>query len=209
MTPSFCLLCFAVFTSVAFPWAAAGASEAEPLFQPAKVVAKELAPGELMPEVTLHDSRGAEFHLEDLRGKTVAITFFYSRCTATTFCPLVGRKFDAAQALLARMELGRSCHLLSISLDPQRDTPEMLAAYAQGYQADIERWTFATGNYEDIQKLGDAVGLEYKRVGDRIDHNLRTVIVDARGHIRRIFRGDEWTPQELVAELGATSRRFH
>jgi protein SCO1/2 len=167
--------------------------------------AKELAVGELMPEVTLRDSRGGEFHLGDLRGKTVAVTFFYSRCTAAAFCPLVGRKFDAAQALLRRVPFGQNCHLLSISLDPQRDTAEMLAAYAQGYQADSGYWTFAAGNDdEDIRKLGDAVGLEYKRVGDRIDHNLRTVIVDAGGRIRRVFRGDDWTPQELVAELGGS-----
>lgn len=208
MTPLFHSLCLAAAAVLLFPQAAMCAPEEPMLFQPANLVAKELAFGELMPDVTLRDSGGGELHLGDLRGKTVAITFFYSRCTAAAFCPLVGRKFDAVQALLARAEFGQRCHLLSISLDPQRDTSEMLAAYAQGYQADSSRWTFATGNYEDIQKLGDAVGLEYKRVGDRIDHNLRTVIVDASGHIRRIFRGDEWTPQELVAELGATSRRY-
>jgi protein SCO1/2 len=172
------------------------------------VVAKELAPGELIPDVTLRDSRGGELHMSDFRGKTVAVTFFYSRCTAATFCPMVGRKFDSAQAMLTRKEFAAKCRILSISLDPERDTAEMLAAYAQGYQADPERWTFATSNYEDLQRVGDAVGLEYKRVGDRIDHNLRTVIVDAQGRIRRVFRGDEWTPQELVAELRAASRRF-
>lgn len=209
MKPIFRLFCLTVAAGLLFPWTAGSAPEAPALFQPANVAVKELTLGELMPEATLRDSLGRELHLEDLRGKTVAITFFYSRCTTATFCPMVGRKFDAAQALLARMEFGRSCHLLSVSLDPERDTPEMLAAYARGYQADPERWSFATGNYVDIQKMGDAVGLEYKRVGDRIDHNLRTVIVDASGHIRHIFRGEEWTPQELVAELGATSRRFH
>jgi protein SCO1/2 len=208
MTPLLRPLCLAA-VALSLPWHAVGAPEEAPLFQPAPAVARELAPGDLMPDVTLRDSQGGELHLGDLRGKTVAITFFYSRCTAANFCPMVGRKFDVAQALLARVEFGKNCHLLSISLDPQRDTPEMLAAYARGYQADLQRWTFATGNYEDIQKLGDAVGLEYKRVGDRIDHNLRTVIVDASGRIRHVFRGDEWTPQELVAELGAASRRYH
>lgn len=162
-----------------------------------------------MPDVLLRDSRGSELHLDYFRGKTVAVTFFYSRCTAANFCPMVGRKFDTAQTMLARMEFGGKCRLLSISLDPERDTAEMLAAYAHGYHADPDRWTFAASNYEDLQRLADAVGLEYKRVGDRIDHNLRTVIVDASGHIRHVFRGDEWTPQELVAELGSTSRRFH
>jgi len=201
------LLCVAI-AALLLPRAEGGEPVAPEFFRPVNAVAKELAVGELMPDVTFRDSRGDELHLGDFRGKTVAVTFFYSRCTAATFCPMVGRKFDTAQALLARMDFGGKCHLLSISLDPDRDTAEMLAAYAQGYQADLDRWTFATSNYGDLQKLGDAVGLEYKRVGDRIDHNLRTVIVDASGHIRRVFRGDEWTPQELVAELVSTSRRF-
>lgn len=200
-------LCLAV-AALLLPRANGGEPDAPAIFQPVNLVAKELAPGELIPDVTLRDSRGDELHMSDFRGKTVAVTFFYSRCTAATFCPMVGRKFDAAQAMLTRMESGAKCRLLSISLDPERDTAAMLAAYAQGYQADPQRWTFATSNYEDIQKLGGAVGLEYKRVGDRIDHNLRTVIVDASGRIRRVFRGDEWTPQELVAELRAASRRF-
>ncbi len=161
-----------------------------------------------MPDVPLRGSDGGEIRLRDFRGKALAITFFYSRCTAATFCPLVGRNFDAAQSLLARMEAGGRCHLLSISLDPVRDTPEVLTAYARGYQADPELWTFATGEEGDIQKLGEAVGLEYRRAGERIDHNLRTVVLDANGCIRHIFRGDAWTPQELAAELNAISRRY-
>ncbi len=89
-----------------------------------------------MPDVPLRDQDGGEIRLRDFRGKALAITFFYSRCTAAAFCPLVGRNFDATQALLLRMGAAERCHLLSISLDPKRDTPEMLSAYARGYQAD-------------------------------------------------------------------------
>jgi protein SCO1/2 len=196
--------------AVLLPWNPSGRGEDAPsTFQRAPVVvSRELALGELMPDVPLRSQDGGDLWLRDFRGQAVAITFFYSRCTAATFCPLVGRKFDTAQTLLSRMNAGGRCHLLSISLDPERDTPEMLSAYARGYQADAALWTFATGSEHDVQKLGDAVGLEYKRVGDRIDHNLRTVILDAGGHIRHILRGDSWTPQELVADLNATARQF-
>lgn len=186
----------------------ASAETVPPPFQPAPVVSRELNVGDLLPDVPLRREDGREFRLRDFHGRAVAITFFYSRCSAATFCPLVGRNFDVAQELLAKMGAGDKCHLLSISLDPARDTPEILAAYAKGYQADAQLWTFAAASEEDIRLIGGAVGLEYKRVGDRIDHNLRTVIVDAGGHIRRIFRGDEWTPQELAAELMATARRY-
>ncbi|MEZ0257534.1 MAG: SCO family protein [Chthoniobacter sp.] len=208
MTPFFRLLCFAAATAFPLPWPVLAEAESAALFQPANIAPQELALGELMPDVLLRGCRGEEVRLADFRGKAVAVTFFYSRCTAATFCPLVGRNFAAAQSLLKQMGAAGNCHLLSISLDPARDTSEVLAAYARGYEADPALWTFAAGNEADIQKLGAAVGLEYKRVDDLIDHNLRTVVLDASGHVRRIFRGDGWTPQELAAELNATARRF-
>jgi protein SCO1 len=188
---------------------ASGGLQAEPLFEPPATVARELEIGDLLPDVPLRGGDGREMRLRDFRGKALAVTFFYSRCTRGEFCPLVGRNFDVAQTLLTRMGVGGRCHLLSISLDPKHDTPDVLTAYARGYQADPQLWTFASGNEADVQKLGNAVGLEYRRVDDRIDHNLRTVVVDASGHIRHIFRGDGWTPQELAAELSATARQYH
>jgi protein SCO1/2 len=182
--------------------------EAPALFERAPVVSRELSIGEPMPDVPLRGGDGRELRLRDFRGKAVAVTFFYSRCNAATFCPLVGQKFDAAQALLTRMGAAKHCHLLSISLDPERDTSEMLSAYAKGFGADAGIWTFATGSVENIRKLGEAIGLEYQRVGDRIDHNLRTVILDGDGCIRRVLRGDGWTPQELAADLNAAARQY-
>lgn len=208
MTPSFRSLFLAVAMAFSISWPAVAEAETASLFEPVNVGPRELAVGELMPDVPLRGSHGEEMRLADYRGKAVALTFFYSRCTAAKFCPLVGRNFDVAQSLLRQMNAGEKCHLLSISLDPAHDTSDMLAAYARGYEADPALWTFATGNEADIQKLGTAVGLEYKRVEDRIDHNLRTVVLDASGHVRRIFRGNGWTPQELAAELNATARRF-
>lgn len=186
---------------------ARAATESSP-FEPAPVIARELNMGDLLPDVPLRREDGQEFHLRDFHGEAVAITFFYSRCSAATFCPLVGRNFNIAQELLTKMGVGGKCHLLSISLDPAHDTTEVLAAYAKGYKADGQLWTFAAASKEDLRRLGDSIGLEYQRVGERIDHNLRTVIVDASGHIRHIFRGGEWTPQELAAELVTTARRY-
>jgi protein SCO1/2 len=186
-----------------------GRGEDAPLFQKPTVVPHELNIGDMMPDVPLRGRDGCEVHLRDFLGKAVAINFFYSRCTVATFCPLVSRNFDEAQTLLARMHVREQCHLLSLSLDPARDTPEILAAYAKGYHANSDLWTFATASEADLHDLGDAVGLEFKWAGDRLDHNLRTVIVDSHGCIRHVFRGDGWTPQELVAELRAAAHRFH
>ena len=208
MTPRIRFFRFGLIAALAMSFQDASAETAPSPFQPAPVVSRELNVGDLLPDAPLRREDGSEFRLRDFHGQAVAITFFYSRCSAATFCPLVGRNFNVAQELLAKMGAGGKCHLLSISLDPARDTTEVLAAYAKGYEADAQLWTFAATSEEDIRLIGEAVGLEYKRVGDRIDHNLRTVIVDAGGYIRHIYRGDAWTPQELAAELTATARRY-
>jgi protein SCO1/2 len=120
---------------------------------------------------------------------------------------MVSADFAHAQEFLRCFGATEHCRLLSISLDPEHDTPELLAAYAQGLQAEPALWTFATGEPKQIRALGGAVGLEVRRKGDRLDHNLRTVVLDAGGHIAHIFRGDKWTPQELVAELQRAARK--
>jgi protein SCO1/2 len=157
--------------------------------------------GDTLPDVSLRKEDGSVLPLHDFRGQALAITFFYSRCSAATFCPLVSHNFDATQALLARLGVASRCHLLSISIDPEHDTTEVLAGYSKANEADPQVWTFATGHEQDLRRLGDAVGLEFRRTEGRIDHNLRTVVIDPAGRIRRIFRGDGWTPQELAAEL--------
>jgi len=169
--------------------------------------ARELAVGDILPDIELVTQLGGKIRVSDFRGKSLAITFIYSRCPSPELCPMVGRNFDAVQTLLTQLGAGESCRLLSVSLDAANDTPEVLAAYAKGCRADARLWTFATAREDMLRKLGDTVGLEFKRVDGRIDHNLRTVVVDANGRLRRIFRGNEWTPQELAAELRAAARR--
>jgi len=86
---------------------------------------------------------------------------------------MVSLNFDRTQTLLGRLGAADRCHLLSISLDVEHDTPEVLAAYAKACRADERGWTFATGREDDVRRLGRTVGLEFKRVDGKIDHNLR------------------------------------
>jgi len=162
---------------------------------------RELHEGDLLPDLELVNQRGEPIRVSAFHGKPLALTFIYSRCSSATLCPLVSRNFDTAQSLLTRLGASESCHLLSISLDAKNDTPEVLATYARGCSADEKLWTFATAPEEQLRSFGTSVGLEFKRAGEQINHNLRTVVVDASGHIQHIFRGNAWTPQELVAEL--------
>jgi cytochrome oxidase Cu insertion factor (SCO1/SenC/PrrC family) len=120
---------------------------------------------------------------------------------------MVSRNFDTTQALLSRLDLAGECRLLSISLDAGHDTPAVLAAYASGWQANPDVWIFAGAPEEAVRAFGTPLGLVFKRVDGRIDHNLRTVVVDRAGRVSHLFRGDGWTPQELAAELRAAAKR--
>ena len=165
--------------------------------------AAELNVGDPLPDIEMTNQRGQTMRLHDLGGEPLAISFVYLRCALPTYCPLLSRKFQAASTLLDRLELRGHAHFLSLSMDPEHDTPKSLAAYAAALEADPSVWIFATTGKAEMRRVGDAVGLEFQRQDGVINHNLRTVVIDGQGRIRRIFRGNTWTPQELVSELRA------
>jgi len=171
--------------------------------------AHEPHPGDAMPDVALVDQDGKALRLADYRGKAVALTFVFTRCPLPDFCPLMMKKFAAAHATLARdAALASRTHLLTISFDTKHDTPDVLRAFGKPFQKTAQpftHWTLATGKDEAIRTLGGALELDYVEENRSFTHNLRTAVVDREGKLRRLFRGNEWTPEELVAELKAAA----
>lgn len=160
--------------------------------------------GDPLPALTLTDERDQPLRLEDYKGKAVAVTFLYTRCPLPNFCPLLSEKFRGVQdALLADPAAPKNWQLLSVTIDPEHDTPEVLQRYAKQQRADAAHWRFATGELRDITVLGMRAGLEFWEGGSEITHNLRTVVFDARGHMRKVFAENTWTVAELQAELRA------
>ena len=96
--------------------------------------------------------------------------------------------------------------LLTVSFDPEHDSPQVLKAYAAQNGCDPDRWQFATGAREELDALTEHFGLSYGRSGETFDHNLRTVVVAPDGVIRRILIGNEWQPADLMAEMVAAGR---
>lgn len=160
-----------------------------------------LESGALLPDCSLIDQQGRAFQLGDFKGRVLALTFIFTRCPLPNFCPLMNQHLASAQRELKAASTPVNWHLLSISLDPEYDTPERLATYASAYSPDSERWTFATGRVDDIRKFGATFGLTAIRNGEQIDHNLRTVVVDTAGRVKKVFAGNEWTPRELIDEM--------
>lgn len=170
---------------------------------------RELGAGDLMPDAELVDQSGKKIHFLDFRGSALVVTFIYTGCPLPTYCPLMNRNFEAAQNLLARLGQGDNWRLLSISMDPEHDTPAALADFAKYQGADGNHWIFATAGEKVVRQLGGAVGLEFKTTNGSIYHNLRTVVIGPDGRIRRIFTGNTWTPQEVVAVVRAAMKQTH
>lgn len=160
--------------------------------------AKELAVGDLIPDCALVDVNGKPLRISDFRGRALAVSFIFTRCPLPKFCPLLTSHFKAAQRELVKAG-GSDWHLLSLSFDAEHDTPAQLALYAKAQGSDAVTWTFATG--ERVREFGAAFGLEVMTQDGLINHNLRTVVVDAAGRVQHLFKGSEWTAQDLVWEM--------
>ena len=93
---------------------------------------------------------------------------------------------------------------MSVSFDPATDTPPVLKKHAKTLQADPKTWTFLTGARDDIDKFAARFGVSVGRsLADERDitHNLRTAIIDPAGKLVKVYTGNEWTPDQLLADL--------
>ena len=167
-----------------------------------------------LPAFELTSDRGVAYGSADLRGKVWVADFMFTSCP--TVCPKLTRRMGEIQR--RSRHLGDAFHLVSISVDPENDTPERLAAYAQGYKADPLRWTFLTGSLEAIEStvvkgFKMAMGKEESAPGSglfNIFHGERLVLVDADGNIRGYYEADDAGVSALLHDAGiiANQRAF-
>lgn len=162
---------------------------------------QELKIGDLLPDATLTNQSGGVIHLKDFRGQALGFTFFFTRCPLPTYCPRMNQNLEAVQAALRENPARTNWQLLSISFDPEFDTPQHLASYAQTYHPDPRHWNFATTSPQEIQRLAAVFDLMVLPNGGTITHNLRTVVVDASGRVQKIFTDNGWTPEEFTAAM--------
>jgi len=165
----------------------------------------EAHPGHEIEDVALVNQDGEPVRLSDYRGRALALTFVFTRCPLPDYCPLMMKNFAAAHAALtADEELRTRARLLTVSFDTKHDTPEVLREYGKRFQETtppFSHWELATGTEEAIRALGGDLGLDYIEESRSFTHNLRTAVVDPEGKLTRLFRGNDWTPEELVAAL--------
>jgi protein SCO1/2 len=119
---------------------------------------------------------------------------------------------DVANQLQDNPELKDKIRLLSISFDPQTDTPAKLKEYGLGYlgknaKPDFTVWQLASGSEKEVKEIADFFGLRYQlNANDKtqFDHSLRTIVISPEGKVQEIISGNEWTPNDLLRELQAT-----
>ena len=163
-----------------------------------------LQPGDTIPDGAFVNQNGRNQTLKDFRGSTVVLTFIYTRCPLPTFCPMMDRHFVTIQEHLNADASLKQVHLVTVSFDPVRDTPAVLRAHAKELDADLRRWTFFTGEVKAIDDFAGRFGVYVVRnPNDQRDitHNLRTAIIGPDGVVKKIYTGNEWTPDEILQEL--------
>jgi len=145
---------------------------------------------------------GQPVSLGDFAGQALAITFFYTRCPLPDYCPRLSKNFQAASRKLEALPgAPTNWHFISISFDPEFDSPEVLKAYGEFYQYDSAHWSFLTGPKDKIRELGMRAGVTMQNRDGLIDHNFRTLIIDASGRLQMIFPTGGDLSDEIVAEI--------
>lgn len=162
--------------------------------------ASRVREGDPLPDFQLVDQQNRKISRETFAGKPLLLTFIFTRCPVPNFCPKISGNFEKLAADFAQdPALADQVRLLSISFDPEFDTPEVLDAYGQTFSADPEQWRFATGTPEEIEKLTQAFAVYTKADQGTIDHGLCTALVAPDGTIKAIWRGNGWEIEEVAS----------
>lgn len=169
----------------------------------APVAAKDgvLELGSQVPNFQLVNQQGQTVTLADFKGKGIVVSFLYTRCPYPDKCPMIGRKLDALSQLSSKIGRDNDLQILAVTLDPTHDKPEVLKAYARGFDKDHKNWSFLTGSESDIARVAGAFGVIYWEEKGVIEHNLRTVFIDSAGKLRIVKKGSDWKAGEFAAEI--------
>jgi len=179
-----------------------GKPESNPLAPPGSVPSPL---GQEVPDFSLVNQDGKRIHFRQYHGKALLLTFIYTRCPLPDYCPLMSRNFaQIAQQIRSDPKLSASTYLLSISIDPEFDTPAVLRAYGRNYVGTLhpfDHWEFATGTPAQVRKVAEFFGLRYWTDRGQIVHALVTALIAPGGKVIQVYRGNDWHPAQVVSDL--------
>ena len=164
--------------------------------------------GDSVPDFRLTNEDGRSIHLAQFHGKALLLTFIYTRCPLPDFCPRVTHNFAVLEKSLAQYpELYSKTHLLCASFDPDGDTPARLKSYGETYMGTaapraFAHWDFAVASKPVLKPMAQwfDIGLTNEADGT-ITHTLSTTLIGSDGKVIRFYPGDDWTPEQLLADV--------
>ena len=167
-------------------------------------------PGDEVPNYRLINQDGDAIRIHEYKGKALLLTFIFTRCQDPNQCTLMSGNFaNIHQQLEKQPELRHKTHLLSITFDPEYDTPKVLRSYGSAYTgkyADetFDHWQFASGTPEEVKNVAQYFGMRYHRdeAGkEQMIHTLSTALIGPDSKLVKIYRGNEWTAEQVLADL--------
>jgi protein SCO1/2 len=179
------------------PWLARQLKLLRNLSNENKPAAKPLEIGSAVPNFTLTDQAHRQVSFTQFSGKVVALNFIYTSCALPNFCFRMANNFGVVQRRL-KDRLGRDLVLLTVTFDPQRDTPEVLAHYAQTWKADPKTWHFLTGPIPEVRRVTSMFGMDFFPDEGLMNHSLHTVVIDRQGKVVANIEGNQFTAEQLL-----------
>ncbi len=166
--------------------------------------------GDLVPNFRFVNQSGKTIEIQQFRGRPLLLTFIYTRCPLPDYCPRMSNNFrEVLQELQANPAVYAKTQLLSVSIDPDFDTPKVLQGYGEEYAGKLDpqfqHWQFATGSPQEVRNAADFFGMSYNEKEGQIVHNLRTVLIGADGKVVKVYSGNRWTPAEVAREYAAAA----
>ncbi len=169
--------------------------------------------GETVPDFAFVNQDGKSIHISDYRGKALLVSFIYTRCPLPDYCPRLNENFRQIQSILRENPNSpKHTAFLSVSFDPEHDTPAVLKHYASTYNraqsaASPMDWQFAVPSAKDLPEIAYFFGLVYQPEKAQIVHSLSTTLVSPEGKIENVYMGNEWTPAEVSLAIENTVPR--
>jgi protein SCO1 len=168
-------------------------------------------PGDEVPNYRLINQDGKAIHIHDYKGKALLLTFIYTRCQDPGQCTLMSTNFATIdQELQKQPDAYQKTHLLTISFDPEYDTPKVLRSYGAAYTGkysdeNFAHWEFASGSADEVKGIAQFFGLRYyldsSSGKEQVIHSLRTAVIGPDGKVIKVYRENEWKPPEVLKEL--------
>jgi protein SCO1/2 len=182
-------------------------AQGKPDYRPA-VTYHVPAPGDTAPDFKLLNQDGRPIHLAQFKGQALLVTFIYTRCPLPDFCPRVTRNFaEVNRELAGNPALYAKTHLLCVSFDPEHDTPERLRAYGATYigsdvRGAFSHWDFAVPEPPVLKEMAKWFDVGITNGPDEtITHTLSTTLIGPDGKVVRFYPGNEWTAEQLTADV--------